>query len=88
MPYVTSGERIGMRKGLEQGLQQGLQQGFLVEGRELVLEALDERFSEVSFDISNAVNQIEEREMLKSLLRCAIRCASLEEFEQALNGRI
>ena len=84
MPYVTSGERIGMRKGLEQGLQQG----FLVEGREMVLEVLDERFGEVSFDISNAVNKIEEREMLKSLLRCAIRCASLEEFEQALNGRI
>jgi len=76
MPYVTSGERIGMRKG------------FLVEGREMVLEALDERFDEVSFDIFNAVNQIEEREMLKSLLRCAIRCASLEEFKQALNGRI
>jgi len=84
MPDVISAERIGMRKGLEQGLQQG----FLVEGREMVLEALDERFGEVSFDISNAVNQIEEREMLKSLLCCAIKCMSLEEFEQALNGRI
>ena len=76
MPYVTSGERIGMRKG------------FLVEGREMVLEALDERFGEVSFDISNAVNQIKDRDTLRALLRRAIRSVSLEEFKQALDGRI
>jgi len=83
MPYVTSAERIGMRKGLEQGLQQG----FLIEGREMILEELD-RFGEVPSIISNVVNQIEDKDLLKSLLRCAIRCTSLEQFKQALNGRI
>ena len=80
MPYVTSAERIGMRKGL--------QQGFLIEGREMILGALNERFGEVSFDISNAVNKIEDRDTLRALLRYAIRTMSLEEFKQALNGRI
>jgi len=79
MPYVTSAERIGRRKGL--------QQGFLEEGRGMILEALDERFGEVSSFVSIAVNQIEDRNLLRYLLRRAIRCASLEEFEQALNGR-
>jgi hypothetical protein len=79
MPYVTSAERIGIRKGL--------QQGFLIEGREMILEELD-RFGEVPSIISSAVNQVEDKDLLKSLLRCAIKCASLEEFKQALNGRI
>ena len=79
MPYVTSGERIGMRKGL--------QQGFLEEGRGMLLEALDEQFGRVPPSISNAVNQIENRDMLRILLRHAIRCESQEEFERMLNGQ-
>jgi len=79
MPYITSVERIGMK--------QGLQQGLLEDGREMVLEALDERFGEVQSEVANAVNQIENRDTLKSLLRSAIRCASLEDFKKALNGR-
>ena len=80
MPYITSVERIGMERGLQQGL--------LEDGREMILEALDERFGEeVPSFISNAVNQIENRDTLKSLLRYAIRCVSLEEFKQALNGQ-
>ena len=75
MSYITSVERIGMERGL------------LEDGREMVLEALSERFGEVQSEIANAVNQIENRDVLKSLLRCAIRCASLEEFKQAMNGR-
>ena len=75
MPYITSFERIGMEKGL------------LEDGREMVLEALDERFGEVSGEISNAVDKIEDRDTLKSLHRYAIRCASLEEFKKSLNGK-
>ena len=60
---------------------------FLIEGREMILEELD-RFGEVPSIISSVVNQIEDKDLLKSFLRCAIRCASLEEFKQALNGRI
>lgn len=73
MPYVTSVERIGMEKGMEKGF------------REMVLEALDERFGEVPSFVSNTVDQIENIDVLKSLHRRAIRCISLEEFKQALN---
>jgi len=88
MPYVTSVERIGMERGLQQGLQQGmqqgLQQGLLEEGRVMILEALDERFGEIPSFISHAVSQVEDRAVLQALLRRAIRCASPEEFKQAL----
>ena len=80
MPYITSVERIGMQKGIEKGL--------LEEGREMVLEALDERFGEVPDDVSNAVTKIEDRDRLKSLHRYAIRCESLDEFKKQLDGQI
>jgi len=88
MPYVTSVERIGMERGMQQGMQQGmqkgLQQGLLEDSREMILEALDERFGEVPSFVFEAVNRIEDRDILKSLHRCAIRCASLKEFEQKM----
>ena len=78
MPYITSVEQIGRKEGL--------QQGSLEEGRELVLEALDERFGDIPSLVFHAIHQIHDRNLLRALLRRAIRCASLEEFQQALNG--
>ena len=82
MPYVTTGERIGMEKGL----QQGLQQGSLEEGRAMVSEALEEQFSEVPAAVASAIGQIDDRARLHQLLRQAIRCRSLEEFQHALDA--
>ncbi len=78
MSYITSVERIGIQKGL--------QQGALAEGREMILEALEERFGEVPPPVSDAIHQIEATDRLRALLRQAIRSASLEEFQQAFNG--
>ena len=41
MPYIMSAERIGKEKGMQQGIQQGM----LTDAREMVLEALDAKFS-------------------------------------------
>ncbi|MEK7273882.1 MAG: Rpn family recombination-promoting nuclease/putative transposase [Candidatus Desantisbacteria bacterium] len=89
MPYVLSIERIsraeGLQQGLQEGLQQGLQQGLLEDGRMMIVEALDERFGKIPSTISNAVNQIKDRDVLRFLLRQVIRCSSMEEFKQVLN---
>jgi len=76
-------ERIGMEKGMQKGIEKGL----LEEGREMVLEALDERFGQVPDDVSNAVAKIEDRDKLKILHRQAIRCASMDEFRKSLDGQ-
>ena len=78
MPYVTSVERIGMEKGLQQGAQ--------LEGQQMILDALDERFGELPESVSEAIHQIQDQEQLRLLLRQAIRSESLEEFQRALNG--
>lgn len=60
----------------EEGLREGMREGI----REMVLEALNERFGEIPSDISKTVNLIEDRNILRQLLRFVIRCGSLDEF--------
>lgn len=79
MPYVTSFERIGIKKGRKEGL--------LEKSREDILMVLDERFGDVSSDIIDYINDIENDRELKSLLRFAVKCASLDEFMQMLNNK-
>ncbi|MBI1923290.1 hypothetical protein HYR99_03465 [Candidatus Poribacteria bacterium] len=81
MPYITSIERIGREEGLQQGLQQGLQ-GL----QQMIIEALDERLGDVPAPISGAIHQIQAPDRLRTLMRRVIRSASLEEFQQTLNG--
>jgi hypothetical protein len=76
MPYVTSVERIGIKKGLKQGIEEGS----LKKSREMVLEALDERFGKIPSKITNNVKLMEDEDKLRIALRRAISCNSLEEF--------
>ncbi len=73
MPYLTTVEQ----RAIEQGLQQE---------RELILEAVDERFGEIPPSVSETINQIEDQDRLKATLRQVIRAVSMEEFQQSLNG--
>jgi len=80
MEYITTAEKIGMRKGIQQGIRQGM----LEEAREMVLEALEERFGHVPEDVERKVRGIGDRGILKRLHRHAIRCDSLDEFREKL----
>jgi len=86
MPYVTTGERIGIERGLQRGLQQGLQQGSLEEARTMVLEILEELFGQPSATLVAAIQQIEDRASLHQLVRRTLHCASVEEFQQTLDA--
>jgi len=68
MPYVTSIERFGIARGR----------------REDIIEVLEVRFEAVPETIVEAVNQINDTALLKSLLRQAITIATLEEFQTLL----
>jgi len=65
--------------------REGFEEGMLEEAKEMVLEALEERFGPVPLRIVERVRGINERVVLKGLHRRAIRCGSLEEFERALD---
>lgn len=50
----------------------------------MVLEVLEEQFGQVPPTLGAAIQQIEDREVLHRLLRRALRCASVDEFQQTL----
>ncbi|WP_297055462.1 hypothetical protein [Thermosulfurimonas sp.] len=78
-------KKEGYEEGMRQGIQQGIQRGLLEEAREMVLEALEERFGLLPRSIISRIKSIEEREILRTLLRLAIRVKDLEEFKSHLD---
>ncbi|MEW6496664.1 MAG: transposase [Cyanobacteriota bacterium] len=81
MPYILSFERRALR-ARDEGIQLGIETGILQKGREAVLEVLRIRFEEVPSSLEEAINQIEDDSVLKTLLRQAITIGSVEEFQQ------
>jgi len=66
--YITNFERLAMEKGM------------LQEARVSVLDVLEEKFNIVPEEIQDKLQEIEERKLLRNLLRQAIHTSSLEEF--------
>ena len=93
MPYVTSVERLareeglaeGLERGLEQGLEQGLELGILQTARGNVIYILEDRFTEIPQELADRINQIEDNELLKVLLKRAFTITSLEGFGEAID---
>ncbi len=65
----------------QEGLQEGLQTGILETLREDTIAILDVRFSEVTPEVIELINTIEDVPSLKQLLRQAIAIPSIEEFQ-------
>jgi hypothetical protein len=72
MRYVTSIERLAKEEGVIQTL------------RESVIINLTTQFEEVSTQVVEAVNKIDDVAVLKDLLRRAILVNSMAEFEEEL----
>ncbi|MFM6859691.1 MAG: transposase, partial [Dolichospermum sp.] len=84
MRYVTSIERLAKQEGIEEGLQEGRQLGVIQSSQDSVIEVLETRFGQVPITIINAVNNINDSSVLKTLHKRAISIPSLAEFEQLL----
>jgi len=69
----------------QQIFEEGVSKGILREAREMVIEALSERFVAVPAGIRNSVCSVEQHDMLKELLRHAIRCSHIKDFEAVLS---
>lgn len=79
------GREEGLIEGVQRGVQQGLQRGMLEKAKESVIEVLNVRFHDVPAHLKEAVYKIEEQERLSFLLRQAILCESLSQFEEILS---
>jgi len=83
MPYVTSWERIGRREGKKEGKTEGK----IEASREMLIDAVRDRFGRVPRDVSRTVRQIGEFGILKSLLLQSMKCHGLDEFREILNQK-
>ena len=72
MPFITTAERIGIEEGMH------------TDAREMVLEALDIKFSNVSEDIHKQIRALNNRILLKKLHRSAIQSKDIEGFKKAI----
>ncbi|HLO86140.1 MAG TPA: transposase [Nostocaceae cyanobacterium] len=84
MRYVTSIERLAKEEGIEEGIELGIIQ----MGQDSLREVLETRFGEVPSAIIEAVNQINDAALLKTLLKRAIAIPTLTDFQQLLNNSI
>jgi len=76
-----------IEEGKREGMQQGIQQGMLQEAREMVYEAVSSRFGLIPEDIVREINGVEDRAVLRSLLRQAISCEDVETFRRILKRK-
>ena len=74
----------GLKEGLEKGIEQGRDLERVESTRNMLLEALIERFSIVSAQVSEQIRALQNQDVLKGLFHQALRCQSLQEFEAAL----
>ncbi len=72
MPYITTAERIGKEEGM------------LIDAREMVLEALDIRFNNVPKEICEKIKVLNNRMLLKKLLKSAIQSEDIEGFKKTI----
>jgi hypothetical protein len=72
MPYVTSVERHAIQKAT----------------RASIIEVLEVRFGTISEAIQVQINQIQDQELLQTLLRSAVLIESAEAFQELLNENL
>ena len=84
MPYVDTLTRKslqeGRKEGRTEGLTEGRQEGSLAQARESVIEALEIRFGEISADLRQRINALDNLRTLKAQHRRAITVPSLDQF--------
>ena len=82
--FFEQGMEQGMQQGMQQGVQQGVQQGMIRDAREMLTEALAERFGVLTPELLDQINAIQDRDLFKNLLRKAIKAKNLNEFRAVL----
>ncbi len=80
-----AGFEEGKSVGIKKGIREGRLLGMLENSREMLTDALIERFSLIPQHISERIRNMDNGDVLKGLFRQVFRCQSLQEFEKILN---
>jgi len=75
-------EKRGYEKGITLGEQRGEQRGELKKSKEMLLEAISERFGTIDAELIRRISSIESHESLKMLFKQTFRVDSLDAFKE------
>jgi hypothetical protein len=81
---VQEGKALGVQEGKALGVQEGKGIGMLEATRNLLLDALVEKFGVMPSRISSKIRAMPNQDALEALFRQVFRCAELAEFEAIL----
>lgn len=81
---IQEGKSLGIQEGKALGIQEGKMLGILEDRREMLADALFERFGTVSARALEQIGTIRNPDVLKMLHRTALKCQNLREFEDTL----
>lgn len=81
------GIKEGIEKGIKEGIEKGRDMGGLEMIRQMLTDAVLERFGVVPPRIPQSIRQIQDIDVLRGLFRQVFRCENLEAFEEML-GRL
>ena len=73
-------------KGIEEGMEKGKEEGRLEKAQEAVIDAVEAKFDEVPEDIAKMIKEIKDMDVLKDLLKRAIKSETLDEFKTVLKA--
>jgi hypothetical protein len=76
---------IAREKGIQEGKTLGIQEGKILAAREMLTDALIERFGAPPERISERIGEIRNTDTLKGLFRQVLKCQNMGEFETVLN---
>ncbi len=79
------GEIIGIQKGEILGIQKGKTIGIIETAREMLMDALIEKFNIIPPRISEQIRKIQNQDSLKALFRQVFKCGDIREFEDVLS---
>jgi len=80
------GMEEGIEKGIKEGMEKGMEKGRLESTQEDVIDAVEAKFDEVPEDIAKMIKEIKDMDLLKNLLKKAIKAKTLDEFRNELKA--
>jgi len=82
---INDGYDKGKNDGYDKGINDGYDKGILKNAKMMLIEVLEETIGVVPEYIEKKINQIKSHTALKGLLRQAIRCNNINDFNQKLS---
>jgi hypothetical protein len=76
---------VAREKGIEEGKDLGVKEGKIEATREMLIDALFEKFSQLPSRVSEQIRNVQNHDTLKFLFRQVFRCDDMEAFEAVLS---